>query len=299
MVCGNGTDTGLGVNPGDAPDKLVILVQGGGACWDALTCFVLEGASHISTGWGAAQLQSEVEPLGTLPWFDRDAPDNPWADATFALVPYCTGDLHAGSSVQAYNPLEPHRRVHHAGDGNLQAALAALAQGIPETSSVWAIGLSAGGYGVQLHADRFVDTFASADVALLADGSPMVEPVSGRWSTWGNAWSMRLPEDCPDCATSARATLQARLDQVPDTRMGLVTSREDAVISLYFGTNVLSVDELVSDVYVPAPHHHAFVIDGADHVLLSDPSRETPSGIRLQDWIDDWRDDGPTWTDAL
>lgn len=302
MACGNGSPTGIGVQPGADPTKLVVLVQGGGACWDALTCFVLESASHVSTGWGEAQLLAEVSAFDGLPWFDRTDPANPWADATLALVPYCTGDLHSGDRVQTYNPLEPSRQVHHVGGANLTAALDALGRGVPDAADVWAVGLSAGGYGVQLQADRFVDGFGSARVALLADGAPMIEPVAGRWAQWGSAWGMRLPDGCDACTTSARATLLARHDALDAPPLGLISSRSDAVIALYLGVDPAymgsRVNQLVDELYVPSPSRNAFVVDGSDHVLLGDPDRQTASGTTLLSWVREWQAGAAAWTDA-
>jgi len=121
MVCGDGADTGLGINPGTDPTRLVIVVQGGGACWDLTTCLLINAASHVTAGWGAGQMAAETATLQRSVWFDRDAAD-PWSDATWALTPYCTDDLHAGNRVQVYNVPDPSQLEHHAGDSNLVAA---------------------------------------------------------------------------------------------------------------------------------------------------------------------------------
>ena len=39
MVCGNGSPTGIAINPSTRSQKLVILVEGGGACWEAANCY--------------------------------------------------------------------------------------------------------------------------------------------------------------------------------------------------------------------------------------------------------------------
>lgn len=45
--CGNGTDTGVGVNRSTQSGDLVILMQGGGACWDGDSCFVKKASVHV------------------------------------------------------------------------------------------------------------------------------------------------------------------------------------------------------------------------------------------------------------
>ena len=305
MVCGNGRETGLGINPGTDPTRLVVVVQGGGACWDLATCLVLGTATHVTTGWGEAQMQAETATLEATDWFDRTSA-GPWSEATWALIPYCTGDLHAGSRIQSYNALDPNQRVHHVGDANLVAALGALASGVPDAAEAWIVGLSAGGYGVQLHADRFPATFPEADVALLADGAPMIQPSGGLWGTWRTAWSMRLPDGCDTCASSARDTLTARLDALEaldaEVPVGLITTVSDDVVGLYLGYGTSPIDgavnALVTDVYEPREAVNAFVAPGGDHVLLAAPSRTAPDGTVLGDWVQAWRDRDPAWTDA-
>jgi len=41
MRCANGSGTGIGIQPGTDPTTLLILVQGGGACWDFGTCLLV------------------------------------------------------------------------------------------------------------------------------------------------------------------------------------------------------------------------------------------------------------------
>lgn len=302
MKCGNGAGTGVGVNPGAAPDKAVIVVQGGGACWDGATCYVLETASYVQSGWGEAQLASEVRLLDASPLFDRSNDDNPWADATWIFVPYCTGDLHIGRAEGRYDPLQPERVLHHAGDANLTAALEVATAALPEVDQLWALGFSAGGYGVQFQADRFVNAWPDARVALLADGSPMVHPYDGRWGLWRTAWNARLPDDCEDCLTSVPTVLSKRAAAAPDARFGLITTRSDNVLTLFLnypvGRLAPAVDRLVSEQYAEDDHLNAWVVDGNDHVLLGNLDRTTPDGVRLGDWVEGWRDGADGWGDA-
>ena len=302
MICGNGAATGIGVNPGADPTRVVTLVQGGGACWDTASCYVLRSASHVETGWGEAQLTAETRVLEGSSLFDRDDPDNPWSEATWVLVPYCTGDLHAGDAIGRYDPLDPERRLHHHGDANVVAVLDRLTRELPEVERAWFLGLSAGGYGVQLQADRLVGAWPAAETALLADGSPMVHPYDGRYGQWRSAWDLRLPEGCEACATSMPAILEARLEQVEGSRVGLITTRSDAVLTLYFnyplGQLAPAVDRLVRDVYLPAEDVEAFVVDGDAHVLIGNLDREGPGGVRLGDWVAGWRDDATGWADV-
>jgi len=302
MICGNGAATGIGVNPGSDPTRVVTLVQGGGACWDTASCYVLKSATHVESGWGEAQLTSEAAGLDGSPLFDRDDADNPWAQATWVLVPYCTGDLHAGDAEGHYDPLNPERTLHHHGNANMVAVVDRLTRELPDVEQAWFVGLSAGGYGVELQADRLVGAWPSAETALLADGSPMVHPYDGRYGVWRSAWNLRLPEGCEACETSMTAVLEARLEQVEGSRVGLITTRSDSVITLFFnyplGQLAPAVDRLVADVYVPTDDVEAFVVDGDQHVLIGNLDREGPGGVRLGDWVEGWRDGASDWDDV-
>ena len=56
---------------------------------------------------------------------DRARATNPFRDASYVFVPYCTGDLHAGSNVATYDVLGP-RTFAHVGRRNVEALLPRL-----------------------------------------------------------------------------------------------------------------------------------------------------------------------------
>lgn len=302
MECGPGTPTGIGVNPGSDPSRVVFVVQGGGACWDTASCYVLKSAVNVESGWGEARLAGEVAPLDRSPLFDRADTTSPWSTATWVLVPYCTGDLHAGRSERKYDPIDQNRVLHHSGDANMEAVIDRVTEALPDVDQLWAIGFSAGGYGVQFQMDRFVGAYPGAEVALMADGSPMVHPAGGRWGTWRTTWDMRLPEPCEACLTSMPTVLEERAAAAPDARIGLITTRNDSVITLFtaqpLGTLPGRVDKLIADQYVGDDHLQAFVVDGDEHVLSGNLDRVGPGGVRLGDWIAAWRDGTEDWVDV-
>src|SRR6266508_1208713 len=92
--CGDGTATGIGVNPGDSTNVLGFL-EGGGACWTYNTCFVqstltfpphfgsLEFAFVSTTSLSSITFQHSV--------LDRTEAPNPFRDWSLVYVPYCTG----------------------------------------------------------------------------------------------------------------------------------------------------------------------------------------------------------------
>ncbi|MFS8068976.1 MAG: hypothetical protein ACMG6S_21655, partial [Byssovorax sp.] len=49
--CGNGSTTGIGVSLSKKSSRVVIYLEGGGACWSELTCNTLKTASNFNTGF--------------------------------------------------------------------------------------------------------------------------------------------------------------------------------------------------------------------------------------------------------
>ena len=100
-VCGNGSPAGIGVNPHAGARDLLIVIAGGGACWDADTCFGRHTATHIDEDYTQAMFDAERSTISDAGWDDRAALVNPFREANIVYVPYCTGDIHAGDTVQA------------------------------------------------------------------------------------------------------------------------------------------------------------------------------------------------------
>src|SRR5206468_3191319 len=82
--------------------------------------------------------------LLTSSFFDRHDDTNPFRNDSFTFVPYCTGDVHAGSKPDAnYGG----RITHHVGYQNMTAYLTRLVPTFSSASRVILSGSSAGGFG--------------------------------------------------------------------------------------------------------------------------------------------------------
>ncbi|MEB3361019.1 MAG: hypothetical protein VKI42_02715 [Synechococcaceae cyanobacterium] len=90
-------------------DGLVVFVNGGGACCDSKTCSQprLAGDRAFSSGQDdqeasgvyKAELLPGDGPSKMTGHLDRSNPQNPVRDWSMVLVPYCTGDVHSGSTT--------------------------------------------------------------------------------------------------------------------------------------------------------------------------------------------------------
>lgn len=130
-ICSDGSPTGLAVNPGSG-DTLVLFLNGGGACWDPITC----GAGLAQGGpYRSTQFQSDLGRVAPGSIVDRGAADAIYgAGATLVFLPYCTGDVDWGKSTNDYPGV---RTWHHAGQPNLAATSPGWRRGSPRPRGWW------------------------------------------------------------------------------------------------------------------------------------------------------------------
>jgi len=291
MVCGNGSPTGIAINQTTRSQKLVIVVEGGGACWEAANCYgivVPITAAHLD-GFNAQTFASVRPQFFDSNWaFQRDQPGSLFGDATWVFVPYCTGDLHAGTRENVYQALGQMRTMHHKGASNMDAMLARV-DDLP-ASEVFAIGISAGGYGVQLNWDRIAAAFPGKTTHLFADGAQLVPVESGRWGTMNTVWAPRYPAGCTTC--SARLdNLRTHWQTAPagGGRYALTNSLQDGVLALFWGYDApgMRAVSLTAGTAMTGTRA-AFMIDNNSHTMFGAPTTKTSTNVELRPWIEAW-----------
>ena len=297
--CANGSTTGIGVNLTDKSDNLVIYLMGGGACWDSLTCYIAKTAVNIESGYGAAQFNSDKKGLN-ISLFDRNDPANPVRDASFVFVPYCTGDVHAGTNAEAsYDG----KNTLHVGYRNMQAFLARLATTRPNVKHILLSGSSAGGFGAGINWWQVQKVFGDARVDLVDDSGPplpapyLSESIEGQWRA---AWSLNtaMPEGCGECQTDLSALFGYYAANLPQNRGALLSYTHDQVIASYFLISQDKVAEglgILGDKIDTYANMRYYYVDGNSHVLLGNPSGISQNGVVLMTWINQMWNDDPTW----
>jgi hypothetical protein len=272
---------------------------------------------------GGGSFPSDLAQISASRMMDRTLADNPFRDATWVIVPYCTGDLHAGATTRDYAfnidagdpPLT--KTFHFAGGSNMDLFVSRWKAELPAVRRIWLMGSSAGGFGATLNFDRVASAFPGADVALLSDSGPFLP--SQHAPQMISEWKMPLPPSCTAC--SGDGGLPAYFDDLVarhgSARMALLSSDRDRVISFYFFTDLDVVSLLwpyptpYEDAFNAAlthlmddddtrPNAHYFVIEGETHVLFDGygshlpdggltavtPSRD--GGTDLHAWINAW-----------
>src|SRR5579862_8251197 len=63
MQCADGSATGVGANLTTKSDDVVVFFEGGGACWNDLTCFQIMSAIHITGGYDASAFNTDEPAL--------------------------------------------------------------------------------------------------------------------------------------------------------------------------------------------------------------------------------------------
>ncbi len=293
-ACGNGTPYSVGVNPRPGATQVLFLVMGGGACWDAESCFELDAASHIAEDYTRALFDRERALVSMIGWDDRGAPLNPFRESHIVFAPYCTGDLHSGDAVQDYPGAPGGARVFHRGAVNTQGYLDLARAAWPGLTDVRVIGFSAGGFGTQLNWGRFADAWPTADVALLGDCSPLLQPQPDLYAAWRASWDMQTPADCTDCASTFAAYDDYFDARYPDSRFGLMATTRDTVIRAFWGGADLDplLDTLVTDHLEDNATTRYFIVDSDAHVILGDAfTLRSADGTLLVDWLAGWLED--------
>jgi hypothetical protein len=269
---------------------VVVYFQGGGACWDQFTCTY--AASNVLTGYGATQFAAEPT-LAAAPFARVDG--NPFRDASFVFVPYCTGDLHAGTSTNDYNGTV----VHHAGGLNTGLFLVRLAATFPGARRVYVTGSSAGGYAAQINYPRFAEAFPAAEVHALADSAQAVQPISPSYPALIATWKALVPAGCTGCSSDLTALPAWLAAAHPTRRFALLAYMQDATLSSFLGYGSASMkaatQSLLDTRYAPTANARWFAIDGTAHVMLGGLTTLTSNGVSLQDWLARWYTGDPAW----
>ena len=300
-VCANGSPASIAVNLARGSEDLLVYFEGGGGCFDANSCFELRAAARIDADITGAEKNNIVLGLSLTPMLARGDGANPFRAASYAYVPYCTGDLHSGDATQVYTHEGVDHTVRHHGGANAQLTIDALHATLPEVTTVWDMGSSAGGYGATLNHHRFAAAWPDADVHLLADCAPLLQPITNPladYALWQSRWNMEQPPICPGCETSFPAMVDAIAAAHPGSRIALLAYDEDAVIKQFFGYASLAgpTAALIDDHYEGAGRH-AFVLSSDKHVMLGEYGTVTQpgGGMTLREWIEAWAVGDASW----
>lgn len=301
-ACNDGSPTGIGVRTSATSSNVLLFFNGGGACWDYLTCFQLGTATLGPIG--AAQFNAVSNQLNAGV-FDRSNDDNIFRDWNLVFIPYCTGDTHAGDSVVTHEQNGQMGVFHHVGRKNFQAYVQRLAATFPTPGKLVVSGASAGGFGAAWNYNTVRTYWPTGQVYLIDDSGPALksDAIDVRLrDAWLVSWNLGplLDDICgAECADDFSVAYTKAAEKYPNDRMALLSSLQDQVIRGFMNLSPEEFEaallEMTTEVIEPLPNFKYFYVGGSSHTMLGDPQNYTTHGLNLFPWMEQMVTDDPAW----
>ncbi|HEY8517403.1 MAG TPA: pectin acetylesterase-family hydrolase [Candidatus Binatia bacterium] len=292
-VCLMGDEFQVNVRHG-ASDNVLLYLQGGGACWDYVTCYVL--------GTASTRANSAIE-AGSL---DLDDPRSPFRDWDIVYVPYCDGSVFTGDKIVDY---QGNRTFHH-GLWNLSVAVDALKREFPNPSRILVAGSSAGGYGTFAGYATTRVAFPETEIIVFNDSGPGVQnpdasqDVRDRVANWD--FTRRIPASCTECDPQYTYLLDWAFQRDSKLRASLYSYLQDSVISFFIDLDGPAYESLLrsvtNDIHARNPERfQRYFKTGSAHTVLLSPEfyTQTIDGVTVRDWTQAFLDGGDAWRDLV
>lgn len=227
--------------------NLVVYFEGGGACWDNLTCsFPIAGLPASVPQFFVPQVPPGDGPASADGIFRTNDPANPVRDWNMVYIPYCTGDIHIGSATRTYTsvgngalglPPGVPVQIEHRGFDNFMVVLDWMRKNIDKPKNVLVTGASAGGYGATLNSPWVGRAFPQAHLNVLADASQGVTTAAWDAGTPGRgSWNPQLaPWVFGNTAASGPELMRAAAEGQPRAKLAQFTTALDTVQVGFYG----------------------------------------------------------------
>ncbi len=272
-----------------ASSNLMVYFQGGGACWNGVTC--RPGGTFDDTVG-----DDELDRYNGI--FDFENPMNPIADYDVLFIPYCTADIHVGDNTFTYGENE----INHNGYLNSLAAMDWLYinhTGFPQ--SLFITGSSAGAYGAIYHAPYIIDGFFGTEAIILGDAGVGITPVgwpvlSENWNMFANMadFVLEVAEAEPETFTT-NMLYSSSADVYPEARFAQFTNATDEVQIMFyqFSGRRLTPQDWIDGMYSSLgeldtlDNFSSYVAPGDGHTILALPEFYTleVEGVSMVDWL--------------
>ena len=295
-------------------DKLVVFLEGGGACWDSATCsfpITATTAAGVPALFKAEILATDnPTTLGGI--FVLDDARNPVRDWSLVYVPYCTGDIHSGSKTTSYTNVVNGQsfQIEHRGADNFRLILKWMTDNFaPE--QVLVAGSSAGGYGAVTHFPRVRAAWPLAKAAMLDDAAQGVTTASFDAARNGN-WNIQLSASVYGAnaqAVPSSELVKRLVAQYPNDRFAQYTTATDLVQTQFYdimangltGTQGTACKAWTDGMLAGladnqrASNFRSYMAAGTTHTLLRGNSQgsagvplffqEASAGVAFTDWM--------------
>ena len=304
-MCRDGSPTGIGLKVKD-PKRLVIYLNGGGACFNELTC----QSNRASFNEQDFLDLGNSNPGGI---FDQTRLENPVREWSMMFVPYCTGDVHMGSRYNG-RALDLDENQAYVGAYNFEKALTFIEPYFLENEieEVLLFGISAGGYGIYTNFLKVKRHFPNAKLTVINDSGPLFDDPQAFSPCLQLGFIVAFGVQVPPNFLNF-TTLQDGLSHVyayssanyPNDNFGFISSLEDETSRFFlsFGynnctgapNNSIPADEFRSslislrdDVIIPDSDWSTYYIDNSSHTQLNDNGpfyEHEVEGMKLYEWL--------------
>ena len=296
-ICLGGTPYQVNVHEGPT-NKLLVYLEGGGACWNSVTCWVANTAKKES---GSASGD------GIL---DLNNAQNPFKDWNIVYVPYCDGSVHSGNNEVEYAGHEG--KTYHHGLQNISAALTLAQSKFPDPDMIVVSGSSAGGYGTLNGYGVTRLAYQSTPIIVFNDSGPGLQnpdPAQAgadqdRIENW--KYTQYIPASCSECTEQTAYLADWAMERDPELRVALFSYNHDNTIPLFLGMDANSFEALLlevsGDIHDRQPDRmKRFIKTGNGHTVLELPSFYTLAidETTIRDWTAAFLTDGSAWVDIV
>jgi hypothetical protein len=308
--CRDGSGMKIFVRYSDASPNYFVYLEGGGVCLDDFFCGI--NPKNVNESLNAESIITGVTGLGLYPQepvdegiFKKD-PTNPVKDWNAVYVPYCTGDVYGGNKPNATFPpgfegLGGHTEGTHqfVGFDTANKVFGRIVPTFPDAKKALLTGASAGGMGALLHSHRFADMLHNAGYPtrgfIVSDSAmPFGDQYLAKCTqkTWRELWGLNpsFPQDCTDCfaadgggiASSMAGYLKMKYPDNTQVLGGLISSQDDEIISLFFGSAVPDCTPTLYDIGV----YKSAIEDFRDNIVGRDRmgSYYMPGSLHMHIW---------------
>jgi Pectinacetylesterase len=294
--CADGSEFAFWERRAD-PTKVVLFLDGGGACFDAETCAFTGGPAGGEENYDWSVHGDDPSSDGGI--FDFARGDNPFGDYSFILVPSCTGDAHLGDVTREYSP---ELTVEHNGFVNGTAALSYLAENYPDATQVVVVGKTVGSIAAPVYGGLVADLLPDAQVTVLGgqsghipDDPELNTEIVGQWGVYDNMpdWEVNEGLTARDWGPT-RFWIQAGLHD-PEIVLARFDFAYDAsaVESAESegqdpSTLLATIDANEAAIEAAGVVLHSYTAPGVDHGIFEWPKfyEIEVNGVRLVDWVD-------------
>ena len=305
--CSDGTPYRFWARPGN-PDKLMIYLDGGGACWFRGNCDPDMKPTYTINLDGHHPEQSDGV-------FNFARTDNPLGDYTAVYAPYCSADVHIGASDTTYPPERDDQvplTVRHRGFANMQAVLSWTYANVRNPATVFVAGSSAGSIPSPYYAMKVAERYTAARIVQLGDGSGGYRRVGDSTlphESWGTLPVLKAAPafaDLDDETFNYEALYIRAAASAPQVQFAAYDAAEDGVQKQFLtltGVNDVSllslIDQNQADIRRANPGFRSYIAGGDSHTILRRPELYTfrVDGVPFRDWLEDLVNGAPV-TDA-